>query len=111
MQSEVEASTSGIEIATTMPVRKPKLMRLTISTIAIASATASTKSSTECATACGMLETSTSSRPAGSERRSSAALRSSALPSVMTSPDGAMVTPMPSTFCPSNRMYSVGGSV
>jgi hypothetical protein len=49
MHSAVAASTKGIEITTTMPVRKPRLSRLTSSTMPTASATASTKSSTECA--------------------------------------------------------------
>src|ERR1022692_118341 len=54
MHSDVAASTRGIEITTTMPVRAPRLMRLTINTIPIASATASMKSLIERDTACGM---------------------------------------------------------
>jgi hypothetical protein len=65
MHSAVTASTIGMEMTTTMPVRTPSETRLTTSTIAIASATASRKSSTDFATACGMLDTSTSLRPAG----------------------------------------------
>ncbi len=75
MHSTVAASTSGIEMTTTMPVRTPRLIRLTISTMAMASATASTKSSIERLTACGMLATSTSFNPAGSEACNRCGLR------------------------------------
>ncbi len=69
MHNAVTASTTGIEITTTIPVRTPSDRRLTTSTIAIASATASRKSSTEWATAFGMLDTSTRCKPAGREAR------------------------------------------
>src|SRR5581483_1146747 len=55
MHNDVTASTIGMEITTTMPVRRPSETKLTTSTIATASATASTKSSTECLTVSGML--------------------------------------------------------
>ena len=51
MNSAVTASTTGMEITTTMPVRKPNDTKLTISTMATASATERRKSSTECDTA------------------------------------------------------------
>ena len=47
----ITASTIGIEITTTMPVRRPSETRLTTSTIATASPTDLTNSSTECLTA------------------------------------------------------------
>lgn len=100
MKSAVTASTTGIEITTTIPVRSPSETRLTISTIATASATASRKSSTECDTACGMLDTSVSLSPAGSCACSAFDCASSALPSRITSPPGCIVTPMPSTGLP-----------
>lgn len=97
MKRAVTASTTGIEITTTIPVRRPSDTRLTTSTIPTASATASRKSSTECATASGMLDTSVSFRPAGSCACSAADCASSALPSRITSPPGCIVMPMPST--------------
>ncbi len=57
MNNTVPAKTNGIEMTTTIPVRSPRLMRLTTRTMPIASATASTKSSTERLTAAGMLAT------------------------------------------------------
>lgn len=115
MNSAVTASTTGIEITTTIPVRRPSDTRLTISTIAIASATASRKSSTERATACGMLDTSVSRRPAGSCACNAFELASSALPSRITSPPGCIVMPMPSTALPlvplpTVRICVTGGS-
>ena len=62
------------------------------------------ESSTERATACGMLDTSTRCSPAGSAARSAATCRSSALPSWITSPPGCIVTPMPSTGLPPKRI-------
>ncbi len=108
--SEVTASTMGIVMTTTMPVRTPSETRLTSSTMPTASATASTKSSTECETALGMLDTSTSLRPSGSWARSCATRASSALPSRTTSPPGCIVRPMPSTALPSKRICVAGGS-
>ncbi|KAF1056044.1 MAG: hypothetical protein GAK41_00216 [Burkholderia gladioli] len=109
MNSAVTASTIGIEITTTMPVRSPSDTRLTTSTMPIASATASRKSSTECDTASGMLDTSVSVRP-GSCVRNCPAAASSALPSRITSPPGCIVTPMPSTGRPFARICVTGGS-
>ncbi|MNQ32150.1 hypothetical protein D3C85_455470 [compost metagenome] len=110
MNSAVIASTTGIEITTTMPVRKPSDTRLTISTMATASATERRKSSTECDTACGMLETSVSVSPAGSCVFNSPNLASSDLPRRTTSWPGCMVMPMPSTGPPERRICWEGGS-
>ncbi|MNT28521.1 hypothetical protein D3C72_1642120 [compost metagenome] len=100
MNSAVTASTTGIEITTTMPVRSPRDTRLTASTMATASPTERRNSSTECETAFGMLETSVSVRPAGSWACSSWNLAPSALPRRTTSWPGCMVMPMPSTVAP-----------
>ncbi|MNI27261.1 hypothetical protein D3C73_809920 [compost metagenome] len=110
MNSAVMASTTGIEITTTMPVRKPKDTRLTISTMATASATERRNSSTESDTASGMLETSVSVRPAGSWAFSFSKVVSSDSPRRTTSWPGCMVMPMPSTGAPPNRICSMGGS-
>ena len=47
------ASTSGIEMAMMAPARRPRLIRLTARTIAIASHSASMNSSTACSTVTG----------------------------------------------------------
>ena len=59
------ASTSGIEIATTAPARTPRLIRLTASTMAMASHRASMNSSTACSTVTGWSATSVGSMPTG----------------------------------------------
>ena len=110
MNSAVTASTTGMEITTTMPVRMPSDTRLTASTMATASATERRKSSTECDTARGMLETSVSVRPAGNWAVSSPNLAASARPRCTTSWPGCMVMPMPSTGLPARRIWSTGGS-
>ena len=53
MNRNVIASTSGIDSATTSPVRRPRLMKLTASTIATASATDRTNSLIDARTARG----------------------------------------------------------
>lgn len=110
MNSAVTASTTGIEITTTMPVRSPSETRLTISTMATASATERRNSSTENDTALGMLDTSVSVRPAGRRALSSPNLASRALPRCTTSWPGCIVMPMPSTGSPRVRICSAGGS-
>ncbi|MNV54861.1 hypothetical protein D3C71_1470750 [compost metagenome] len=104
------ASTTGIEITTTMPVRRPKDTRLTTSTMATASATERRNSSTESDTASGMLDTSVSVRPAGSCAFSFSKVVSRDSPSRTTSWPGCMVMPMPNTGAPPNRICSMGGS-
>ena len=53
MKTNVIASTSGIEQATTSPALKPRLMKLTSSTIATASNSASVKPPTAFSTTAG----------------------------------------------------------
>ena len=50
MPMKVIASTSGIEQATTIPARIPKLMKLTTRTMMTASFSALVKPATECST-------------------------------------------------------------
>ena len=59
------ASTSGIARATTAPARRPRLTRLTASTMATASHSASMNSSTACSTVTGWSATSVGSIPTG----------------------------------------------
>ena len=65
MTKNVLASTTGMEIATTMPVRKPSESKLTPSTMISASINDSTKSLTECATILGCEVTVSNFRPIG----------------------------------------------
>ena len=65
MATNTAASTSGIEIATTAPARRPRLTRLTASTMATASHSASMNSSTACSTVTGWSATSVGSIPTG----------------------------------------------
>ena len=58
MTVNTAASTSGIDSATTAPARRPRLSRLTPSTMAIASHRASMNSSTACSTITVWLATS-----------------------------------------------------
>ena len=66
MNTNVIASTSGIDTATTSPVRRPRLTSDTARTIVTASASERRNSRTERATARGMLATCPISTPAGS---------------------------------------------
>ncbi|MCY1536204.1 hypothetical protein D9M68_716500 [compost metagenome] len=110
MNSAVTASTTGMEMTTTIPVRSPSDTRLTISTMATASATERRNSSTECDTALGMLETSFSARPAGNWACSSPNVAVRDLPRCTTSCPGCIVMPMPSARRPPSRICSTGGS-
>jgi hypothetical protein len=110
MKTNVIASTSGIETATTSPVRKPRLTSDTASTIATASASERRNSRTERATARGMLATCPISTPAGSAASTVTSFASSSRPRSITSPPFTIVTPMPSASRPCQRIFCCGGS-
>ena len=110
MQVNVIASTSGIEIATTSPVRRPRLTSDTARTMITASASERTKSLTERCTALGMLATASISTPAGSRAPMRFTSASSAWPSSITSPPFAIVIPRPSVSRPWKRIFCCGGS-
>ena len=99
--ANVIASTSGIDSATTRPVRKPSEKKLTASTIATAIASVSTNSPTERATARGWSVTRSRSRPTGRfvlharDRR-----RRDSCRAWMMSPPSRIDTAMPSAFLP-----------
>ncbi len=97
---KVAASTSGIDSATTKPVRKPSEARLTPSTMSTASASERTNSFTERWTACGWLVTCASSSPTGSSRARRAISRSRLAPSSMMSPPLTIDTPIPNASLP-----------
>ena len=110
MPANVIASTSGIDSATTSPVRQPSEKKLTNSTIATASLSTRTNSPTDSLTAAGWSETLRSSIPAGSVFCNAENLCSSALPSVRMSPPARIATPMPIASSPMKRMRGPGGS-
>ena len=106
------ASTSGIEIATTAPARRPRLTRLTPSTMATASHSASMNSSTACSTVTGWSATSVGSIPTGRFAVISAMACSTLCPRARTSPPlrMAMASPMPcSSIDAEHRLRRVGG--
>ena len=105
------ARTRGMEIATTSPALRPRLRKLTTSTIAIASKRASVKPPIASRTTSGWSETSLSSMPTGSRciRRSAASCRPS--PKVRLLPPARMLTPMPIAGLPLTRNILVAGSL
>ena len=106
----VAASTSGIDTATTSPVRRPRLTSDTASTISTASASELTNWFTERCTAAGMLATCTISTPTGSFVRSRAISASRSRPRWITSPPAPIVMPIPSASRPCTRIFCCGGS-
>ncbi|MDT4827374.1 hypothetical protein FQZ97_607190 [compost metagenome] len=111
MQAKVIASTSGIDSATTSPVRRPREKKLTSSTMTSASASTWTNSPTPWRTAAGWSDTLRSSMPAGRVccRRWNSA--SSALPRTRMSPPSFIATAMPMASSPMKRMRGAGGSL
>ncbi len=110
MPTKVMASTSGTDIATMMPVRTPRLMNDTTSTMASASSSEEMNSSNDLSTTSGWLATRCTVMPTGREASTSAIAPSSALPRVCTLPPGAMTTPSPITGLPLKRMEICCGS-
>ena len=127
MARNVIASTSGIVIATTRPGRmssvqrrhngcwpgrlcRPRLMKLTASTMATASISTLMNSLTELATALGWSCTCTSCTPSGRVLPMRWVVLSSALPNAMMSPPLAIDTPSATTSLPWWRTLIDGGS-
>ena len=110
MTKNVIASTSGIDSATTRPVRTPSDRKLTSSTMTTASVSTLTNSPTDSSTAAGWSETLCSSIPAGRVACSSAKRASSVSPSSRMSPPCFIDTPMPIALSPMKRMPGPGGS-
>ncbi|KAF1067376.1 MAG: hypothetical protein GAK45_01681 [Pseudomonas citronellolis] len=105
------ASTSGIDSATTMPVRRPSEKKLTSSTITSASTSTRTNSPTPSRTAAGWSETLRSSMPAGRFSCRWWNCASSALPSTRISPPSFIDTARPMASSPMKRMRGAGGSL
>ena len=106
MVTKVMANTSGMVSATTMPgqmsmrsgrVCRPRLMKLTASTMAIASISTFTNSLTERETACGWSCTCSRVMPAGRPSRMLFSSLRRRPPSSMMSPPLAMDTPTATT--------------
>ncbi len=110
MATKVAASTSGIEKATTAPARSPRLMKLTASTIAIASQSALVNSLIDSSTTCGCSATSTGSIPIGRSAVISAIFSSMALPSARRSPPDCMEMASAIAGLPLTRNIGSGGS-
>ena len=110
MPTKVMASTSGTDSATITPVRMPRLMKETTSTMASASSSEALNSSNDLATTSGWLAMRCTVMPTGRAASTSVIVLSSALPSVSTLPPGAITTPRPITGLPPKRMASWRGS-
>ena len=108
--AKVIASTSGIEMATTSPVRKPSEKKLTSSTMVTASARTRTNSPTDSRTASGWSETLRSSMPAGRVCCSWAKRASSASPRRRMWPPSFIATAIPIASWPMKRMRGAAGS-
>ena len=110
MATKVMASTSGTDIATMTPVRTPRLMNDTTSTMASASSSEEMNSSNDLSTTSGWLATRCTVMPTGRSFSTSVITLSSALPSVCTLPPWAITTPRPITGLPLKRMEICCGS-
>ena len=119
MVTKVMASTSGIVMPTTRPGQmsmrrglkcRPRLRKLTASTITMASISTRTNSLTERATARGWSCTWVISMPTGSWPRISVIFACRPLPSEMMSPPLAIDTPSAMTCLPFARTITSGGS-
>ena len=111
MPAKVMASTSGMENATTRPVRKPREKKLTSRTIITASASTFMNSFTLRFTATGWSETFFSCIPKGKDFCKWANSASKFLPKARMSPPLRMDTAMPIPFSPIKRMRGWAGSL
>ena len=109
MARKVIASTSGIDSATTMPVRQPRLTKLTPSTITTASSSDCINSLTELFTTRGWSDTGSILTPTGSSVLTWAISAFSVSPSLITSPPFFMLMARPSAGLPLKRMAKLGG--
>ncbi|MCY1506212.1 hypothetical protein D9M68_404530 [compost metagenome] len=105
------ASTSGMDSATTRPVRRPREKKLTSSTMTRASVSTRTNSPTPVFTAAGWSDTLRSCMPAGRVSCRRANSPSSAWPSTRMSPPDFIDTARPMAFSPMKRMRGAGGSL
>jgi hypothetical protein len=100
MNTNTIASTSGMLIATTRPARNPRLTRLTISTMPMASNKPRVKCPTDSSTTAGWLATRCTSMPTGRSLSMRCNSFSSAAPRSSTFPPLAIETPTPIAGAP-----------
>ena len=110
MNKKVMESTSGIDKATTMPVRSPSESRLTARTMITASASERANSPMERLTESGWLDTWCRSTPTGNPAWMRVLAASSRSPSAMMSPPLLIETPIPKASRPLKRIFETGGS-
>jgi len=110
MTTKVIASTSGIDIATTRPARKPRLMKLMASTMTIASNRARVKPETASSTIFGWSDTRWISAPTGRSPEMRAISFCSASPNLSRLAPGFMPMVRPIAGLPLNLNSDVGGS-
>ncbi len=97
---KVTASTRGMDNATTRPVRKPRLKKLTASTMTTASSSVCMNSSTERFTTSGWFEYWCTSMPTGRSRLTLLNAFSRSSPSCRMSPPLAIDTASATASCP-----------
>ena len=110
MPTNTAASTKGMEHATTAPARTPRLMKLTASTMPIASHSASMKSSTAALTTLGWSAARCGSTPMGRSALISDIACLMFWPSASTSPPARIEIPIPIAGWPLKRNIGCGGS-
>ena len=110
MPRKVAASTSGMLSATTRPARRPRLSRLTASTMITASISEWMKMPTASPTIFGWSLTLPYSTPTGRSALSCCMRASRLRPSCSTSPLGTIEMAMPMASRPPKCISSVGGS-
>ena len=110
MTTNVPASTSGMQPATTSPVRSPSERNETASTMTIASASVLTKSWIDALTTLGWSETWWISRPRGSSFCAAAISCLRSVPSRRILPPSSIETAMPIDGSPSKNIFGSAGS-
>ena len=110
MKTKVAASTSGMAMATTRPARRPRLRKLTTSTITTASNSALVKPPTASSTTAGWLETRCTPTPIGRVATISRMRTLRSLPNCRMLPLAFMPMAMPIAGWPLKRNIGCGGS-
>jgi len=100
MNTNTIASTRGMLIATTRPARSPRLTRLTMSTMPMASNSPRVKWPTDSSTTSGWFATRCTSMPTGRSLSMRFSSFSSAAPRSSTLPPFAIDTPIPIADAP-----------
>ncbi len=104
------ASVSGIDSATTMPARTPRLTKLTAMMMTIACQSDSVKSPIASCTTCGWSATRIGSMPTGRSAVTSWIFAATLRPSARMSPPSRMAMARPIAGWPLTRNIGCGGS-